>query len=123
MPGKDLTPEEMDALVREMEEREFDERIVALLESQPDLATSIPADFAARVAAQVPSKRPVAITTTTHYGRLAMWVSLAVLFVALVAVAARGAEHSVVGTAVELTLYVQFLAIAVWLGIRRWRAG
>ena len=120
MPDESMN-QSFDDAVRGME-RTLDERIVASLECQPDLAKSIPADFAARVAAQVPAKRPAAVTMTTHYGRLAMWVSLAVLLVAFVVAAARGAEQSPVGAAIVLTLYMQFLAIAVWLGVRRWRA-
>ncbi|MBS1820642.1 MAG: hypothetical protein JST61_01495 [Acidobacteria bacterium] len=111
----------VDDAVLEME-RVLDERIVREIERQPDLATSIPADFAARVAAQIPSKRPVAVVETTHYGRTAMWASLAALLVAFVVAAVRGAGHSPIGAAIEMTLYMQFLAIAVWLGVRRWRA-
>jgi cytochrome oxidase assembly protein ShyY1 len=120
MPDEPMN-QSVDDVVRERE-RALDESIAASLESQPDLAMLIPVDFAARVAAQVPSKRPAVVTTKTHYGRSAMWVSLAVLLVAFVVAAVRGAEHSPVGAAVVLTLYMQFLAIAVWLGIRRWRA-
>jgi hypothetical protein len=51
-----------------------------------------------------------------------MWCCLAVLFVVLVVVAVEGAGRSKIGTAVEWTLYAQFLAIASWLAVRRWRA-
>jgi hypothetical protein len=120
MPGEELNPNSVDDLAREME-RALDERVVSSLESLPDLSASIPADFAARVAAKVPARQPVPVLTT-HYGRTVMWCCLAVLFVALVVVAAKGLGHSAIGTAVELTLYAQFLAIVVWLGVRRWRA-
>ncbi|WP_035350457.1 hypothetical protein [Edaphobacter aggregans] len=120
MRGEEMSPEEMAALARE-EERAFEDRIVAALERAPDLSSSIPADFAERVAAKLPARRLVAVRTT-HYGRKVMWWSLAVLLVMLVLVAVRGAERSTIGAAVEWTLYGQFLAIAIWLAVRRWRA-
>ena len=122
MRGEEMSPEEMKALAREMEERAFEEHIVAALEQAPDLSGSIPADFAARVAAAVPARRPVVAVRVTQYGRKAMWCSLAVLLVMLVVVALHGAERSTIGTVVEWTLYAQFLAIAIWLAMRQWRA-
>jgi len=50
MHGEEMSPEEVEALAREMEERALDERIVAALEGTPDVSYSIPADFAERVA-------------------------------------------------------------------------
>ena len=121
MRGEEMSPEEMEALAREMEERAFDERIVAELERAPDMSRSIPADFAERVAAKVPVRRPVAVKET-HYGWTMMWCCLAVLFVVLIVVAVQGAGRSTIGTAVQWTLYLQFLSIATWLSVRRWRA-
>jgi hypothetical protein len=51
-----------------------------------------------------------------------MWVSLVVSLVVLAFVAAARVEQSVAVTTVVWTLYVECLAIAVWLGVRRWRA-
>jgi hypothetical protein len=121
MRGEEMSPEEMEALAREMEERALDKRIVAALERAPDLSGSIPADFAERVAAKAPARRPV-VVRATQYGRKVMWCSLAVLFVVLVVLALRGAERSTIETTVEWTLYAQFVAIATWLAVRRWRA-
>ncbi|MBS1799067.1 MAG: hypothetical protein JSS95_04495 [Acidobacteria bacterium] len=121
MPGEELTPEEMDALVRKMEERALDERIVRELERVPEISATIPSDFAARVAAQVPARREITVTPT-HYGRTAIWISFGVLFVALVALSTYSFVASTIGAAVETFLCVQFLAIAVWIGVRRWRA-
>ena len=120
MRGEEMSSSETEALAREMEERAFDERVVAALERAPDLSASIPADFAERVAAKVPVRRPVAVQAT-QYGRKAMWCSLAVLFVLMVVVAVRGMERSTIGTVVEWVLYAQFLAIAIWLAMRQWR--
>ncbi len=127
MPGEEMTPEELEALAREMEDRAFDARIIAELERVPDLSTAIPVEFAARVAAQVPARRAVVVPVSvleheTHYGRTAMWVCVAVLFAALIVAAAKGLSHSTMGTVVEWTLYAQFLGIVIWLGSRRWSA-
>ena len=103
----------------EMDVRALDERVVRALERVPDAAVSIPADFAARVAGQVPASRPVSFTPT-HNGRTVMVVSVVVLLVALLALAHAGAERSVFGLAVEWFLFAQFLALAVWLGTRSW---
>jgi hypothetical protein len=127
MPGEEMTPEELEALAREMEDRAFDARVIAELERAPDVSGLIPADFAARVAAKVPARRavlgvPSVSIRQTHYGWKAMWVCLAVLCVALIVLAAKGLGHTAIGTAVEWTLYAQFLAIVIWLGARRWSA-
>lgn len=119
MPGEEMTPEELEAVVREMEERALDERIVAALESRPDPEISIPADFAARVAEKVPAKRVIPVSTT-HYGQKAMWGTLVLLFVGLVVTAANGFGRSTVGSVIEWLLCAQFLALVVWLGVRRW---
>jgi hypothetical protein len=121
MLGEEMNPEEIESLAREMEERALDERVVAELERAPDLSDSIPTDFAMRVAAKVPASRPVTVAET-HYGWTVMWCSLAVLFVVLVVAAVRGLERSAIGTAIEWTLCAQFLAIAIWLAMRRWSA-
>jgi cytochrome oxidase assembly protein ShyY1 len=121
MRGEEMSAEDMEALAREIGERALDERIVAALEQAPDMSGSIRADFAERVAARVPARRPIAVRET-HYGGTMMWCSLAVLFVVLVIVAVQGAGRSVIGTAVEWSLCAQFLGIAIWLAMGRWRA-
>lgn len=113
-----LTEEEL----RELEERALDRRIVATLEGVPDLSASIPADFAARVAARVPAKRPV-VVRSTNYGRRAMWLGLAVLLAVMVLFSSRAVKQSEVIVTVEGLLVVQFAAIVAWLSIRRWREG
>jgi len=118
MSGEEMTPEEMRALAREMEERAFDERIATELEREPDLSAVVPADFAARVAAKVPA-RPAVAVAPTHYGRAVMWCCLTVLLVVLVVLAAKGLGQTTFGTAIEWALCAQFLAIAIWLATRR----
>jgi predicted phage tail protein len=95
---------------------EMDERLVRALDARPVVA--IPADFAARVARQMPARRPV-LLTPRHYGRNAMVVCMVVLGVALLLVAALHA--GTVSAAVQVTvwiLYAQFLGLVVWAGMR-----
>jgi len=115
MSGEELNQTNFDELARESA-RILDERIIASLERGPEV--SISADFAARVAAKVPARKPVAVSST-HYGWTAMWAGLALLFMVLVAIGVKGAAGSVVGTAVEWTLLVQFLVFATWLVLRK----
>ena len=121
MSGEEMNNQSVDELAREMEERALDLKIVAALERAPEVSASIPADFAARVAASVPLRRTVA-ATPSRWGRIMMWVCLAVSLVALAFVAAGRAGESVGATTLVWTLYLESLAIAVWLGVRRWRA-
>jgi hypothetical protein len=120
MSGEDLNNPSVDEL-REMEERALDMKIVAALERAPEVSQSIPADFAARVAASVPSRRAIAVTPS-RWGRTMMWICLAVSLVVLAFVATGRAGQSVAVTTMVWTLYLESLAIAVWLGVRRWRA-
>jgi hypothetical protein len=117
MLDEGMSREEMSR--EEMDVRALDERVVRALERVPDAAVSIPADFAARVAAKVPASRPVSLTPR-HNGRTVMVVSVVGLLVMLLGLAHVGAERSVYGRAVEWLLYAQFLALAVWLGTRSW---
>jgi hypothetical protein len=116
-----MSGDEMKLEAFAQEARELDERILRELERSPEISSTIPEDFAARVAANVPVRPSLAIRTS-HYGRLLMAASLVVLFVALVVLAARGVAGSPVGQAIEWTLCVQFLAIAVWMGTQRRRS-
>ncbi|HEY0163586.1 MAG TPA: hypothetical protein VGB69_12975 [Edaphobacter sp.] len=114
-----LSEREREERAAELRLRALDLRIVEDLERAPDLSSVIPSDFAARVAAKVPARRPLAARQVSHYGRTLLWIGLVVLFLALLALATRGNSGSVVDLAVEWTLCLQFLAIAVWLGVSR----
>lgn len=123
MSGDEMNTEvPSEQAARELEERILEARIVLELERVPDLSVSIPEDFAARVAAQVPNRKAVASGPASHYGYTLMGVSLVVLFVAMLVLAARGFGSSTIGLAVEWSLFIQFLAITVWMGTRRWRS-
>ncbi|MCU1249579.1 MAG: hypothetical protein JWQ49_2608 [Edaphobacter sp.] len=94
----------------------LDKSIVRALEAAPQ--PQIPADFAARVARQLPATRPVSLTPT-HYGKNAMVVGTLVTFVALVMLALHS-SHATFGLLGSL-LFAQFIALAVWLTV--WRYG
>jgi hypothetical protein len=95
---------------------EMEQRLIRALETRP--AVQIPAGFAARIASQLPARRPIAVTPT-HYGRKVMVICMVVLGVALLA--AFALQGMVVPPVVQVTgwiLYVQFLALVVWFGMR-----
>jgi hypothetical protein len=116
-----MSGDEMRLEAAAQEARELDDRILRELERVPAISATISPDFAARVAAKVPERRPAAVRTT-HYGRLFMAASLVILFIALVVLAARGFAGSPIGQVIEWTLCIQFLAIAVWMGVQSWRS-
>jgi hypothetical protein len=103
---------------RELQERAFDARIMRELERAPDLSSSIPSDFASRVAGKVPQRKPVVLPRPAHYGRTLMAASSVVLLIALVVLAMQGFGNSAIGLGIEWCLCIQFLAIAVWMGTR-----
>ena len=94
-------------------------RILRALEARPEV--SVPAEFAARVAAHVPVRRE-AVLTPARYGMIAVRVAMAVLVVALVIVTMRSGDRGAVGLAVEWILGAQLVALALWRsGV--WRRG
>jgi hypothetical protein len=93
----------------------LDQRIVRALETVP--TPPIPADFAARVASQLPAQRPVSLTPT-HYGDNAMLLGLVATLAALLAFALHTAGHATFGLP-ESLLLAQFIVLTVWLSVRR----
>ncbi len=103
------------------EERRLDARVVRVLERVAEVKIS--ADFAARVAGLVPARRVMRESVrTTRIGYWVMAVSLVVLVAAMVLVAASR-SHGTVGVLVEWTLCGEFVGLAMWLSIWRWRSG
>jgi hypothetical protein len=103
----------------------LDQRIVRALETSPE--PQIPADFAARVASQLPARRPVSLTPT-HYGQKAVLAGIVVTLAALLILALYStalhspAEHAAGHAAfglLESLLFAQFIALAVWFSL--WR--
>ena len=98
------------------EEAEMEQRLTRALEARP--VVDIPVDFAARVARQLPERRPVALTPT-HYGRWAMVICMVVLGVLLmVGFVMRGMAIPPMVQVVGWILYAQFLGLVVWFGMR-----
>jgi len=94
----------------------LEERVTRALERVPEVR--IPAEFAARVVAQVPKRKEIAVRPA-RYGLMAMRTSVAVLVLALVVVAMHATVRSVIGIALEWVLCAELVALAVWLsGVR-----
>ena len=93
----------------------LDARIVRALENAPQL--EIPADFAARVARQLPP-RPTAILSPARYGYRAAVACLVVLLAVILALAPRGTGTSIFWILIESTFCAQFALVAVWLAVR-----
>jgi hypothetical protein len=89
----------------------LERRIVLALETAP--RPQIPADFAARLARQLPP-RPVVVLTPDRYGRRAAVVCLAVLL----ALAHRATGTSAYWFSLESIFCAQFALLAVWLVAR-----
>jgi hypothetical protein len=100
-----------------------EDRITRALEQAP--ALTVPADFAARVMAQVPERKVVRVPADgffvrrTHYGRNAMLVGAMVLCCLLVAGAA-GHGGGIAWQLAEWTALAQLAGIALWYGLA-WR--
>jgi hypothetical protein len=93
----------------------MDQRLTRALETLPKI--SIPADFAARVARQLPAERPVSLTPT-YYGQTAMWIGIFLTLAALLFLARHTTGHMSFEL-LESLLLAQFVALAVWFSI--WR--
>ena len=94
---------------------ELDQRILHALETAPEL--HIPADFAARVTSKLPARRPVSLTPT-HYGRNAVLIGIVITLLALLALTLHNGAHAAFGLTQSLLL-AQFVALTIWLSIRR----
>ena len=94
----------------------LDWRLTRALESAP--TPKIPADFAARLAANLPTRPPASIPAT-HYGRTAMLIGIFVMLAAMLILAASMANHPVFQLALECTLFAQFVALILWVSAYR----
>ncbi len=91
----------------------LEERVTRALERVPEV--TVPADFAARVAAQVPKRSEMA-ARPARYGWMAMRISMAALVIALLAVAMHATgRSSVLGIALEWVLCAELVGLAIWL--------
>jgi ABC-type transport system involved in cytochrome c biogenesis permease subunit len=103
-------------LVDKAADDELDRRILRALETAPSI--EIPADFAARVARQLPARRPVSLTPT-YYGRNAVFLGMILTLVVLIALSLSNGRHATFGLA-ESLLLAQFIVLTVWLSVRRY---
>jgi hypothetical protein len=114
-------------------QREEEDRITRALEQAP--AVAVPAEFAARVMAQLPERKVARASEwsgmfvrRTHYGRNAMLAGAAVLCCLLVvaAAASRGSGDAAWRIA-EWMVLAQLAGIALWWGLawrtRDWPSG
>ena len=99
----------------------FERRVVRALERQPEVA--IPADFAARVAGSAGVRRAASVRRPrlrrTHYGYSMGLIGMAMLLLAMLAFASRAVAGSVTWVGLEWVLCGQFVALAMWFGLRR----
>jgi hypothetical protein len=112
-----MNPDDLSPASAEPASSELDQRLTRALEAAPEVR--IPADFAARVASRVPARLIVA-STPTHYGDYA---SLLGVLVTLAAMFWFGVNTHT-GPAfsfVESFLLAEFIALTLWLSIRRHR--
>ena len=95
---------------------ELDHRILRALETAPEL--HIPADFAARVTSKLPARRPVSLTPT-HYGRNAILIGMVMTLLALLGVDSAQRSTRRIRSDRSRSCLAQFVALTVWLSIRR----
>jgi hypothetical protein len=115
MHNESIGPGNLSQSAAEHAMEHLDQRIVGALETVPQ--PQVPADFAARVASQLPATRPVTLTPT-HYGRYATLIGTMVTLIALVILALHS-NHAAFGL-LDSLLFAQFIALAVWLTVWRY---
>jgi ABC-type transport system involved in cytochrome c biogenesis permease subunit len=108
------------ARVNKAVDDELDRRVLRALETAPSV--EIPTDFAARVASRLPARRRPVSLTPTHYGRTAVFLGMILTLVVLIALTLHNGRHATFGLA-ESLLLTQFLALTVWLSVRRYSVG
>jgi hypothetical protein len=115
MHDQPLNQNDLSPAATEQLDQQLDQRIIRALEAAPE--PPIPADFAARVASQLPTRRPDSLTPT-HYGQNTMLLAIVATLAALLVLALRTTGHATFGL-LESVLFAEFLAFAVWFSI--WR--
>jgi hypothetical protein len=90
----------------------LENRIILALEAAP--RPEIPAGFAAKVSAQLPSRAAV-VLTPGRYGQRAAFVCLVLLLPLMFAIAQRASGTSLYWLSIESIFCAQFVLLAVWL--------
>ena len=93
----------------------LDARILLALETAPSV--TIAAGFTARVMAQLPA-RPTIAVTPARYGYRMGAACLLFVIALMAAFAHQGMARSWFGIALEWTLFLEIVVIAVWLVVR-----
>jgi hypothetical protein len=117
MPDHTLKPSRLEPFAQDA----LDARISRALETPPQL--SIPADFAAKLARQLPqlALTPAVMVTPARHGRNAAIVSMLVLLVLIFSFAPRVTGNSHLWLSMELVYCAQLVLLALWLGTRHAR--
>ena len=90
----------------------LENRIILALEVAP--RPEIPADFAARVSAQLPARAAV-VLTPGRYGQRAALACLVLLLLLMFAIANRATGTSMYWISIESIFCAQFVLLSVWL--------
>ena len=104
--------------VNSSNQQALDARIILALETAPEI--SVPSDFAARVAGQLPPLPTVTITPR-RYGRNVAMVCMGLLLALILIFAHRATGTSLLWSSIEWIFCVQFALVAVWLAVRQAR--
>ena len=98
-----------------MNHQSLDARITLALETAP--RPKIPADFAAKITRQLPSRAGL-VLTPGRYGQRAAAVCLVVVMVLMLAFARLANPGSLYWFSIESIFCAQFVVLAVWLVVR-----
>ena len=98
----------------------FDQQVTAALEAVPDIV--VPDDFAARVMSRVPAQRlwTRSLPARASIGRRVAMIAAVVLIVAMIAFAAPAHDTNQLSRTLVLWIFAaEFVALTLWLAVRR----
>jgi hypothetical protein len=96
---------------------QFDRQLIRALEAAPQV--QVADDFALRLMARLPARRPASFTQLPSVGRRVAYATLALLLAAMLAAALySGPANPLVRTAVNWTCAAEFIVLSVWLALR-----
>jgi len=98
------------------DQQSLEARITLALEAAPEI--SIPSDFAARIASQLPPLVTVTVSPR-RYGRSVAMICMGLLLALILVLAHRGTGTSLLWSSIEWLFSVQFALVAVWLAVRQ----
>ena len=104
--------------MKSSDRQSLEARITLALQTTPEI--SIPSDFAARVASQLPPLATASIRPR-RYGRGVAMVCMGLLLALILVVARYATGTSLLWNSIEWIFCIQFALVAVWLTIRQTR--